>query len=351
MNKIQLILIGPTDFNYSHVEWIFTDYFNFQLYNPTESYNKNNCIFVISRPDHWNDSIIKQYLAQGFRLILANLWEARPYFLADKFTDYQDNILVLLGCQNPYNYGWRNIVGVPRWFWYNESLMYTCDSRCLYDRYVPNRINSHLFLMPIKRSKKFRDQIRERLTPFLDCAIYSYVQSWEDSKNLPRYTASSIEKIAPDRVFEPQWYNDTFFSVVVETAVDRQLDVEKEIIGMRTEAFPCDVFVTEKTFKPIAFQHPFLICGMPGTLKFLQDNGFETYDNLFDESYDHMPFFENRLDTIYNNIENFSEEKYYDLLTEQKIKHNYDRFYNRSAVLEGVNTDLIQPLMEWINAT
>jgi len=351
MNKIQLITVGSTDFNYSHVEWLFNDYIDFQLYDPNKTYEKDSCIFIVSRPDYWNDSIIEQYLAVGFRLILVNLWEARPYFSPNKFADYQDNVLVLLGCQNPYNYGWQNVISVSKWFWYNESLMYTCDSRYHYDRYIPNRTNNHLFLMPMRRSKQFRNQVKERLTTFLGQAIYSYVEAWEDPINLPRYTESPIEKISPDRVFEPRWYDDTFFSVAVETAVDRQLDMEKEITGMRTEALPCDVFVTEKTFKPIAFQHPFLVCGMPGTLKFLQDNGFETYDNIFDETYDNVPFFENRLDIIYNNIENFNKEKYIDPLTKQKIKHNYDKFYDRSAVLNGVNTDLIQPMMEWIHAT
>ena len=347
MAKVNLIMIGSTDLNYSHVEWMFNDHFNFQLYNPNDTYDKNNCIFIVSRPDYWHDSIIEQYLARGFRLILANLWEARPYFLPSKFSEYHDNILVLLGCQTPYDYGWKNVVGVARWFWFNESLMYTCNSLCQYNNYVPNRTNNHLFLMPMRRSKQFRNTVREILTPFLDRAIYSYVESWSDPQNLPRYTESSIERIAPDRVFEPRWYDDTFFSVVVETAVDRQLDMTCELTGMRTEAFPCDVFVTEKTFKPIAFSHPFLICGMPGTLEFLQANGFETYSNLFDETYDSMPFFEDRLDVIYNNIADFSTDKYYDSLTAEKVLHNRNHFYDRTRIIELFNEDVIKPILEF----
>ena len=88
---------------------------------------------------------------------------------------------------------------------------------------------------------------------------------------------------------------------------------------------------------------------MPGTLKFLQDNGFETYDHLFDESYDHMPNFEDRLNIIYDNIKNFSKERYLDPLTEQKIQHNYERFYNNDLVVAGIKNDLINPLLEWCN--
>jgi len=344
---IKLVTVGPTDFNYSHIEWMFRDHFTFSPFDPSATYIKNEHVFLVSRPDYWNDSIIDNYLSRGFRLILANLWEARPYFLPSKFANYQDNILVLLGCQNPYKYGWKNVVSVPRWFWYNESLMYTCDDRCQYYTYQPQRTNSRLFLMPMRRNKQFRKQIRERLTPYLDRAIYSYVETWENPVSLPRYTQSLIERTSPDRVFEPQWYDDTFFTVVVETAVDRQLDMECEITGIRTEAFPCDVFVTEKTFKPIAFSHPFLICGMQDTLKFLKDNGFETYDNIFDESYDNMPFLENRLDIIYNNIANFSIDKYYDSLTTEKTLHNRNHFYDRARIIELFNKDIITPILEF----
>ena len=90
---------------------------------------------------------------------------------------------------------------------------------------------------------------------------------------------------------------------------------------------------------------------MPGTLKFLQDNGFETYENIFDETYDTIELFEDRLNAIYSNLENFSVSKYIDPTTEQKIKHNYDRFYDRSAVLAGFKQDVINPILEFFDAT
>ena len=41
-------------------------------------------------------------------------------------------------------------------------------------------------------------------------------------------------------------------------------------------------FLTEKTFKPIAYMHPFNVCGSTGTLELLKKNGFEfsNYKNL-----------------------------------------------------------------------
>ena len=191
--------------------------------------------------------------------------------------------------------------------------------------------------MPINRQKIFRTRIVERLSEFLTNATWSYAQQSGDGIHLKTRDINPVASLAWDRQFEEEGYNDTFFSVVVETGVEND------------KATPCNLFVTEKTFKPIAFQHAFLICGMKGVLEFLKDNGFETYDHIFDESYDQQDFFENRLDIIYNNIKDFEITKYADPLTEQKIKHNYNRFYDRTAVLDGITIDLLEPLLEWIN--
>ena len=351
MNKPRLVRFAWTDLNSSYLEWILQDKFDLAIFNPTSTYNKATDILVITRLESFNLESLKKYLDQGFRLLIVNLWEARPFVLSKDFLPYLDNILVVLGCKCPFNYGWKNVLAVPRWFWYNESLWYTCDKNFQYQNYVPNRKNTKLFFMPIRRSKPFRTQVVERLTEFLDDAVWSYVERWNDGLHLPTREENLVARIGWDRQFEPNWYDDTYFTLAVETYIG-QTTVENEMKGIVSDqAGPCELFVTEKTFKPIAHQHPFLVCGMKGTLAFLKENGFETYDHIFDESYDTLDFFDTRLDMLYNNIKYFNKEKYLDPLTEQKTKHNYNRFYDRSAVLAGVNTDLIDPMLEWINAT
>lgn len=351
MSKPTLVRFAWTDLNSSYLEWILRDKFDFAIFNSTSTYNKATDILVITRPESFNLELLKKYLDQGFRLLIVNLWEARPFVLSKDFLPYLDNILLILGCKCPFNYGWKNLLSVPRWFWYNESLWYTCDKNFQYQNYVPNRKNTKLFFMPIRRSKPFRTQVVERLTEFLDDAVWSYVERWNNGLHLPTREENPVARVGWDRQFEENWYNDTYFTLAVETYIG-QTTVENEMKGLLSDqAGPCELFVTEKTFKPIAHQHPFLVCGMKGTLAFLKENGFETYDHIFDESYDTLDFFDARLDILYNNIKYFNKEKYLDLQTQKKIKHNYDRFYDRSAVLAGVNTDLINPVLEWIHAT
>lgn len=343
--------MGWTDLNSSYIEWVLREHVELLVYVDGTRYDPATDILVISRPENYNTDNLLEFLDQGFKLLIVNLWEARPFVLAKDFVDYLDNILVILGCKQPFKYGWKNILSVPNWFWYNESLWYTCDKNFQYQNYIPKRTNKKLFFMPINRTKEFRDRIIERLGEFLDNSIYSYAQKFNNGIHLKTRDINPVAKLAWDRQFEEEWYNDTYFSVVVETACG-QSDPKNEGEGiLSNDKVPCELFVTEKTFKPIAHQHPFLICGMKNTLSYVKNIGFETYDHIFDESYDQLDFFDDRLEKVYNNIRNFNTSKYLDPLTEQKIRHNYNRFYDRSAVLAGVNQDLIEPMLEWIHAT
>ena len=38
-------------------------------------------------------------------------------------------------------------------------------------------------------------------------------------------------------------------------------------------------------------------------------------------------------------------------MTEQKIQHNYNRFYDRRAVVDGFARDIIEPMLEFANET
>lgn len=48
------------------------------------------------------------------------------------------------------------------------------------------------------------------------------------------------------------------------------------------------VFISEKTFKPIACMQPFIIVGSKHTLKYLRKLGYKTFDGFIDESYDEL---------------------------------------------------------------
>jgi len=164
MNKIRLINIGGTDLYTPYLMEIFEKWFVMELYDSTNTYDKNNCVFVITRGDHW-DNIIEKYLDNGYKLILANAWEAHPYPWTNtiNFEKYLNNILLVVGSKQPTLNRWKNILSVPNWFWYNEYFLHMVPhSKPLYFEYYPNRTNSKLFLMPMRRQKSFRTIIRNK---------------------------------------------------------------------------------------------------------------------------------------------------------------------------------------------
>jgi len=47
-----------------------------------------------------------------------------------------------------------------------------------------------------------------------------------------------------------------------------------------------EIFLSEKTYRPIYTAQPFIIFGNPGTLRVLKEMGYKTFDKFWDESYD-----------------------------------------------------------------
>ena len=84
--------------------------------------------------------------------------------------------------------------------------------------------------------------------------------------------------------------------------------------------------VTEKTFKPLFWQKPFLILGGQGVHTFLKSEGFELYDEIFDYSFDNESFCV-RWRSIMNQMKVILKTDTHELLSyinTDKLKHNYE---------------------------
>ena len=107
--------------------------------------------------------------------------------------------------------------------------------------------------------------------------------------------------------------------MIAEKASDLILDKqEAEPIDVEYYQSNCDLvlestieslFITEKTWKPIVFQKPFLVWGGQGIHAKLKDLGFELYDELFDYSFDGGVFDPNwrRLNRLSDSIESYMQ--------------------------------------------
>jgi len=303
MNRIKLITHPaarrPLWPNY--MDDLFGPFFQLRRFDGTVQPGSIYVVNIVDLLDQQNTTIAEwaQQLGEsGHRVLINNLWEAVT-------TDY----------------AWAHYVSNTNWFWYNESLWY---DQLKYSEYCPSRTYQQLAFMPINMRKDWRDRVVEQLTPDLDCILYSY-----RDKTLPN--DSPRDHVHWQRYFHPDWYNSTYFSLVVET-------LEK----LPPNGIP---FVTEKSFKPMALQHPFQIYGAPGTLQYIQQQGFVTYHNLFDESYDLLAGAD-RLQKIQQNLREFVQEPY-TTETLDRIEHNRARFFDRALVRQRIKEEIVNPLKEY----
>jgi len=91
------------------------------------------------------------------------------------------------------------------------------------------------------------------------------------------------------------------------------------------------IHITEKTFKPMVLQQPFMIVGTPGSLSYIKSYGFKTFDLLWDESYDRASD-NDRIDLIVKNlieINSWNDTLLRDAQHEIKsiVEHNFQWFY------------------------
>ena len=124
------------------------------------------------------------------------------------------------------------------------------------------------------------------------------------------------------------WYDDTVFSLVTETCVKQEV-----------------LFLTEKIYKPIMYGHPFVVFGNPGSLKYLQSKGYQTFPELFDESYDTIQDPVERLNKIIK-ICNTVDVQNYTPSVLSKLKHNQNLFFSK----ENSRVEL-QKLKEFLSQT
>lgn len=115
-----------------------------------------------------------------------------------------------------------------------------------------------------------------------------------------------------NRDFINKYYQDSLVSVCTETTFHTTI-----------------MALTEKCIKPIAYKHPFILCGAQGILKYVNSLGFKSFSDFWDEGYDEIYNPNERLIRIVQICQEINEWS-----TEQKlefrravkpiIEHNYE---------------------------
>lgn len=175
--------------------------------------------------------------------------------------------------------------------------------------------------------------------------LISYLDKYRIPIDYGRYTNHNISEeswhrewlntlepiILDTQIYQTGWHNrgmtasnylDSYINIVTETAPDEP-----------------SFFITEKIFKPIVNLQPFIIVGDHGSLSYMHSLGYETFPEIFDESYDNIEDTPLRIKKLIEQVQkicyldddilhNLYESVY------EKLKYNRNHFLNKSHSIE-----------------
>lgn len=225
--------------------------------------------------------------------------------------------------------------------------------------YSENKLNKlihkdkkYKFHLPIRRFRYHRllllDKLYSKYPNFIDSNLVSYdinteintemLNDFNGSENLKKYLKSNVTKFIDVTDIENVRGYDSEFKEVFENSYFT--------IVTETYFFEPYHYVSEKTFKPIAHLHPFIIMGRPGILQYLKKFGFKTFHPFIDESYDLEEDNDKRFQMIYDEIVKLNElsTNELDIMMEDVkdiLYHNQQQLLNMGGQLK-MTTDLFK---------
>jgi len=220
---------------------------------------------------------------------------------------------------------------------YQENL----DQCARVDEIYTKLTKPYRFLFLNGRTRPHRKYMIESLRPILDQALWTNLDSssvYTHTYHSDILTRPSEIRLLPAEYEVPQFHNglkqsyqmpfvmnelfnnlwgaiyiqaepyiDTYFSVVTETVCDYPYSLR-----------------SEKIYKPIAMGHPWIAAANQGFYRDIHNQGFQTYSNLIDESFDTIDNNQDRLDRIAAVIKDLCQQDLAEFLVaaEQTSKYN-----------------------------
>jgi hypothetical protein len=119
------------------------------------------------------------------------------------------------------------------------------------------------------------------------------------------------------------FYENSYFSVVAETLYYPYYAAPNQNYIGHVPAF-IGLFLTEKTYKPIAMKHPFILLAPQYSLRMLRERGYKTFSPFIDESYDEIANDDLRLKAVVEEVKRLSKSDLVEFTYQIKdiVEHN-----------------------------
>ena len=312
------------------LHWFIQQQFDILEYDPACTYNPADTVVII--PGMAQDPWWKPFYEKGFKLVIDNVREAAEVIPRQYWRSEPGDIVQ---AANPVPPG-AFVLNSSDFFMISESERRRTIGHNLYQ---PQRSYQYKALIPMNRVKPHRSLLLEKLDSELDQCMWSYVQQGHVMPG---------DVVGPPAVWEPyinlDWYDQCCFSVIGESMIEPYFNWIE--FWRQQPLAPRPPFITEKTWKAVAMQHPFMVLGEIGTLEHMRSLGFETFENLWDESYDTMPDLSDRVAKIVHNVVQYVKQPL-DQITLQKIQHNHARFFDQTWILQLTMDQIIKPIYDY----
>lgn len=232
------------------------------------------------------------------------------------------------------NYSTRDVDA--RTFNYAQIPYFEHVARCTWDQIDLPGTRSKTFMMIGTKDYPTRKYLLSRIVAagVDSAALISYKQVNSNGINLMYYTQNQIDSInqVADQV------NHRLPWPVLDNSIEfpqmpRQFLLDTYINLVTDTFFEGDVFVSEKVYTAMAHGQIVVMLAPAGTLAYLRSQGYRTFGDYIDESYDNIQDNYARLQAVADLIIQLAQQDLADLATKcrEVLLHNYNTFYQRNV--------------------
>lgn len=313
-----------------------------EIYDATRTYGSST-VFYHDLYSTCHDHIIAQ-LSQGHRIIfdIKNehyLHENRQW-IVDEFLRCPGQTMIIVSGQTAAPVYGIETLATPYWYWIIDQKSWLDFGL---DSWQPAPDHRYSFFMQISLRRDDRDFLFDSLKDanLLNNALYSF-------RHRDIFLPDDVDPACYlgnwQRYVNKSWIDQTRFTLSVETYIR---DYPRHGISFTLDD---NLFLCEKSYKAMACQHPFLLASTYRNLAYLRSQGFETFPELFDETYDSICSWQDRVMAMIDNIARFDPSALGQSQVRDKIRHNHARFFDRALTKKFLHDTIVAPVMEWINA-
>lgn len=334
---MSIILMFSADQIPRHTRYMLQGY-PFEIFDPDASYQQPT-VFLYDMYGPYQDCI-KRHLDQGHKIIYdaKNEHYVNPgkQWVLDEFVAHPEQGMFLISGHEPQTIPGVAIVATPYWYWIIDQIHF---GEFKYDQYQWDPTYEFDFFMQLSLPRADRDVLYDMMAPVLHRGLHSY-------RSRGVFLPNDVDTIAVpnwQRYTNFDWIDRCNFTLIVESNLDDDL-ITGFSITKNDQWFLC-----EKTYKPIAYGHPFLQAGTHGNLDHVRQMGFETFPELWDESYSDLSHYVDRIGAIINIIQSFNPAALLKPSVKEKLQHNQARFFDRALTAKFLSETITNPILEFAN--